>query len=53
MFSGDLCLLESALETLETMLTRVSGLDKWELFHDLFIHLCKLLDTEMAKEAGK
>lgn len=53
MFSANLRLLESGLETLEAVLSHVNNLDKWELFHSLLTYLCMLLDTKMAKEAGK
>ena len=51
--STNLRLLEGGLETLEAVLSHVRGLDKWELFHNLLVYLCMLLDSKMAKEAGE
>ena len=39
--------------TLEAVLSRVRGLDKWELFHNLLLYLCMMLDSKMAEEAGE
>ncbi len=46
-------MLEGSLETLQTVLSHTRGLDKWELFHNLFVYLCMLLDSKMALEAGE
>lgn len=52
-FSSDVRLVESALKTLTSVLSKVKGADSWPLVQELLVFLCTILDSNLAKERGK
>ena len=46
-------LLEQLLSTISLVLARADpGHLTWDIFHELFVFLCMLLDRQMSEEAG-
>ena len=45
-------LLEAGLDVLALVFSRVRGMDSVEVFHELLLFMCMLLDRRMAREAG-
>lgn len=45
-------LLEAGLDVLALVFSRVRGMDSAEVFHELLLFMCMLLDKRMAREAG-
>lgn len=52
---SDKVLLEALLSSLSLLLSRASSRDlllSWDVFQELFVFLCMLLDGRMSEEAG-
>ena len=45
-------LFEATLESLSLVLSRIRGLESWDVFNDLIVLLCLLLDSKMSPQAG-
>jgi len=51
--SSNVRLVEAGLDTLALVLSRVRGMDSINVFMELLLFTCTLLDKRMAKEAGQ
>ena len=50
-FGSDLRLVESGLQTLTTVFSRVDGAESWAVVQELVIYICNVLDPNLEKEA--
>lgn len=50
-FGSDLRLVESGLQTLSTVFSRVDGVESWAVVQELVIYICTVLDPNVEKEA--
>ena len=50
---SNVCLLEAGLDVLALVFSRVRGMDSVEVFQELLLFMCMLLDRRMARETGR
>ena len=50
--SSDLRLVESGLQTVTTIFSKVHGVESWAVVQELVIYICTILDPKLEKEAG-